>query len=127
MSGREKIKPIVPKNDINKRILDSLIEKQGNDSLYDICKKINVYPGTFRRTLETKETWHQVTILQRIADYLGKSLTYIHTGKKTPLDIELETNKEIQSLRKELQNEKLRNKKILEKIHEVTKKHIGSS
>jgi len=67
---RPKLKPIKPKNIINKKILEAIIKKQdGSDSLYATEKNTIIPKATLRRILETEHTWTQALYLFDICRY----------------------------------------------------------
>jgi hypothetical protein len=124
LRGVPKITPIKPKGEINERIYKAIIDKQGNDNLYDICKKLKIYAGTFRRTLENKHTWSQAKLLYKLSHILGKSNLYLLTGSKTPSDIHKDINAEIRKLKRLLKQEREKNKKILERLDSIIQANL---
>ena len=97
---RPKEKPIIPGNEINQRLWKAIQDKQGDQTLYEICKKFELFAGTFRRTIEGKHSWVQAKLLFDLSKYLGKSYEYFLTGRSTPIDTIKETNTEIQFWKK---------------------------
>jgi hypothetical protein len=92
---RPKESTIKPGNDINERIYKALLEKQGDDSLYEICKRTGLFPGTFRRTLEAPNAWNQAKTLYEISEYLNRTFEYLLLGKKTTVDEVITLDKEV--------------------------------
>ncbi|RPI19816.1 MAG: hypothetical protein EHM58_00040 [Ignavibacteriae bacterium] len=84
---RPKLKPIKPANKINELLYDTILKKQnGDDKLAVICKKNGMYIGTFRRVLETKDSWTQAILLYNLCDYLGLDIkNVIETGVKSKM------------------------------------------
>jgi hypothetical protein len=79
---RPKIKPLKPTNIVNRTIHKKLIEKQGSDALYDISNITGIFPGTLRRTLETKDAWAQAVHLFDICEYLKLDLMQLLRERK---------------------------------------------
>ena len=70
---RKKDNPIVPKNDISKKILELLKHKQGDTSLYNLSKFIGMQQGTLRRKLENPTGWREI-------DFINSLLNYFNVG-----------------------------------------------
>jgi len=58
---RKKDKPLDTTNNFSIKIIDLLLQKQGNDKLYFISKEIDMQQGSFRRKLENPNGWSEIT------------------------------------------------------------------
>lgn len=84
---RPKLKPIKPANKINDIIYNALLKKQkGSDNLAPICDELGMFIGTFRRVIETKESWTQPILLAKICNYLDLDIKeVINAGVKSKM------------------------------------------
>jgi len=68
---RKKDNPIVPGNDISKKILELLKKKQGDTSLYNLSKYIGMQQGTLRRKLENPTGWKEIDLINNLLNYFS--------------------------------------------------------
>ena len=71
---RKKDKPLDTTNNYSKKIIDLLLQKQGDDTLYYISKEIEMQQGSFRRKLENPSGWSEIRVINGLLDYFN--ITY---------------------------------------------------
>ncbi len=71
---RKKDKPLDTTNNFSIKIIDLLLQKQGNDKLYFISKEIDMQQGSFRRKLENPNGWSEIRVINGLLDYFN--ITY---------------------------------------------------
>ena len=71
---RKKDKPLDTTNNYSTKIIDLLLQKQGDDTLYYISKEIDMQQGSFRRKLENPSGWSEIRVINGLLDYFN--ITY---------------------------------------------------
>jgi hypothetical protein len=95
---REKEKPLEITNKYSQKIVDLLLQKQGDDKLYYISKGIDMQQGSFRRKLENPNGWSGIHVINGVLDYLDISYDELFRGRNpddTDLKEEINNLKEI--------------------------------
>ena len=70
---RKKEKPLEITNKYSQKIIDLLLQKQGDDKLYYISKGIDMQQGSFRRKLENPNGWSEIHVINGVLDYFNIS------------------------------------------------------
>lgn len=113
---RNKETKIIPGTEIAERIITKLKEKQGNLSLYKICKFINMDRSGLRKMLENPNSFKVIQKLKLICEYLGVEMNEIVGIKESPPDI-IELKRKIDLLKKE----NSRKQEIINEIEKLVK------
>lgn len=99
---RKKEKPLEITNKYSQKILDLLLQKQGDDTLYYISKGIDMQQGSFRRKLENPNGWSEIHIINGILDYFNISYDELFRGiNQDDTDLKGENNNLKEIIRKQ--------------------------
>ncbi len=79
---RKKIKKLELTNPHSKRVVDLLLLRNGDDTLYDLCQYSKFDPASFRRKLEREDGWKEIDHINGILDYFGLSYEVVFRGGK---------------------------------------------
>ena len=93
---RKKEKPLEITNKYSQKIVDLLLQKQGDDRLYYISKGIDMQQGSFRRKLENPNGWSEIHVINGVLDYFNISYDEFFRGRN-PDDTDF--NEEINNLK----------------------------
>ena len=85
---REKEKPLEITNKYSQKIIDLLLQKQGDDKLYYISKGIDMQQGSFRCKLENPNGWSEIHVINGVLDYFNISYDELFKGRN-PDDTDL--------------------------------------
>lgn len=85
---KEKEKPLEITNKYSQKIIDLLLQKQGDDKLYYISKGIDMQQGSFRRKLENPNGWSEIHVINGVLDYFNISYDELFKGRN-PDDTDL--------------------------------------
>jgi hypothetical protein len=117
---RKKDKPLDTTNNYSKKIIDLLLQKQGDDTLYYISKEIEMQQGSFRRKLENPSGWSEIRVINGLLDYFN--ITYDELFRELNPE-EKDAREEINRLAKiiDKQNELIETfKKVMEAIRNLS-------
>jgi len=78
---RKKEKPLEITNKFSQEIVDRLLQKQGDDTLYYISKGIDMQQGSFRRKLENHNGWSEIHVINGVLDYFNISYDELFRGR----------------------------------------------
>ncbi len=112
---RKKVKKLVLTDATSQRVMDLLVMRNGDDTLYDLCNYIGFDPASFRRKLEREDGWKEIGHINGILDYLGLSYEVVFRGGKYDLE------KQIEGFKKEIA---IRDEKI-QQLKEVVAKILN--
>lgn len=94
---RKKIKKLDLKDSLSKKVMQHLVLRNGDDTLYDLCNYIGFDPASFRRKLEKEDGWKEIGHINGILDYLGLSYEVVFRDGK------YDWGKQIDDMKKELE------------------------
>jgi len=117
---RKKDKPLDTTNNYSTKIIDLLLQKQGDDTLYYISKEIDMQQGSFRRKLENPKGWSEIRVINGLLDYFN--ITYNELFRDSNPE-EKDVREEINRLTKiiDKQNELIETfKKVMEAIRNLS-------
>ena len=117
---RKKAKPLDTTNNYSTKIIDLLLQKQGDDKLYYVSNEIGMQQGSFRRKLENPKGWSQIRVINGLLDYFN--ITYNELFRDSNPE-EKDVREEINRLTKiiDKQNELIETfKKIMEAIRNLS-------
>jgi len=78
---RKKEKPLEITNKYSQKIIDLLLQKQGDDKLYYISKGIDMQQGSFRRKLENPNGWSEIHVINGVLEYFNISYDELFRGR----------------------------------------------
>lgn len=94
---RRKVKKLDLKDPLSIKVMNLLVLRNGDDTLYDLCNYMGFDPASFRRKLERKEGWKEIEHINGILDYFGMPYEVVFRNGK------YDSGKQIDELKKELE------------------------
>ena len=114
---KHKNTPLVPGNNISKRIILILKKRFDTDKLYRLCMDLGFNQGGFRSSLESVDAFKQAARLDKISKYFDVSLQWLLYGDKS--GVKIKNLVSISNLEQEIINLRKENSELREfiKIH----------
>ena len=66
----------------SRKVVELLLMRNGDDTLYDLCQYSNLDPASFRRKLEKENGWKEIEHINGILDYFQLSYEAVFRNEK---------------------------------------------